>query len=272
MNHAPLQGAFLGERADGIRAAGFDEMHEMTAKGTLLWQLASRAYGEEYPAEVQPTGMTTWWILGRCVSALRVGPGQLFVDLACGRGGPGLWLARATGANLIGIDWSHVAIEDARRRAPTFVPDGRAQFAVGDLAESGLPAGEADAVLCLDALFFAKDRVAALSEAWRLLQAGGRYVFTGTETDAPEDQSRVTDWRPLLDAAGLEIESKEQVPHYADRLQRMYDLWIENLGAIRAELGDETAAELEREALTVGPTLRQRRQLVIVARPTASSD
>jgi len=37
---------------------------------------------------------------------------------AYGRGGPGLWLARATGADLIGIDWSPVGVESAS--APSF--------------------------------------------------------------------------------------------------------------------------------------------------------
>ena len=70
----------------------------------------------------------------------------------------------------------------------------------------------------------------------------------------------------LLAAADLQIESKDEVPHYAERLQRMYDLWLENLGPLEAEAGVETAAKLAQEALAVGPTLRQRRQFLIVAR------
>jgi ubiquinone/menaquinone biosynthesis C-methylase UbiE len=267
MEHEGLQGATLGERASRLTAAGFDEVHEATARSTLLPKFAALAYGEEYPAEVRATGMTTWWILGRCISGLRVGPGDTLVDLACGQGGPGLWLARATGADLIGIDWSSVAVEDARRRAPDFVAAGRTRFAVGHLAESGLPSGEADAVLCLDALVFAPDRVAALREVRRLLRAGGRFVFSATEMPSPEDQSWVTDWQPLLAAAYLEVESKEEVPQYAERLQRMYDLWLENLQALQAELGAPMAARLEQEARTVGPTLQRRRQFLIVARP-----
>lgn len=42
--------------------------------------------------------------------ALRVGPGQKIADLGCGRGGPGQWIARATGAGLVGIDVSEVAL------------------------------------------------------------------------------------------------------------------------------------------------------------------
>src|SRR6266540_3006019 len=71
MEYEGLQGASLGERANRLTAAAFDEVHAATAKSTLLRELAVLAYGDEYPAEVAPTGMTTWWILGRCVSGLR---------------------------------------------------------------------------------------------------------------------------------------------------------------------------------------------------------
>jgi SAM-dependent methyltransferase len=266
MEYEGLQGASLGERANRLTAAGFDQVHVAAAKSTLLREFAALAYGDEYPAEVAPTGMTTWWILGRCIAGLRVGPGERLVDLGCGSGGPGLWLARASGADLVGVDWSHVAVEAARRRAADFLPDGRARFVVGELADSGLPTDEADAVLCLDAVFFAPDRVAALREVRRLLRPDGRYVFSATEVDSPPDRSWVTDWQPLLAAADLEIESKDEVPHYAERLQRMYDLWLENLEALEAEVGFETAAKLEQEARAVAPTLQQRRQFLIVAR------
>ncbi len=99
MEYEGLQGASLGERANRLTAAAFDEFHAATAKSTLLRELAALAYGDEYPAEVAPTGMTTWWILGRCVVGLRVGPGERLVDLACGSGSPALWLARAAGAD-----------------------------------------------------------------------------------------------------------------------------------------------------------------------------
>ncbi|HKB93829.1 MAG TPA: class I SAM-dependent methyltransferase [Gaiellaceae bacterium] len=262
-----LQGAYLGERASSLSAAGFDHVHAAAARNKVLSKLAALAYEDDYPAEVEPMGTTTWWTLGRCVSALRVGPGATLVDLACGRGGPGLWLARATGADLVGIDWSQVAIIDARQRTGDFLPTGRARFEVGDLEDSGLPGGEADAVLCLDAVLFASDRVAALREVRRLLRDDGRYVFTATEAASADDASSVTAWRPLLAAAGLALESKEEVPRYTERLRRMYRLWLDNLEMIKGEIGADMAATLEQEAHIAVPRLRDRRQFLFVARP-----
>src|SRR5260370_27135565 len=51
------------------------------------------------------------------VGALHVVPGQKIADLGCGRGGPGQWIAGVTGAALVGIDFSAVALEQARARA-----------------------------------------------------------------------------------------------------------------------------------------------------------
>lgn len=266
MEGAELPGALRGPAPLPLSPETFDVEHGALGPSELIWRLAAEACGEDYPAELQPWGLTTWWTLGRCVSALRVGPGQVLVDLACGRGGPGLWLARGTGAQLVGVDWSPIAIEEAINRTPAFVPPDQARFQVGDLAASGLADGCADAVVCLDAVFFAEDRIAALREVNRLLRPGGRYAFTAGETDTPTRPAHVPDWTPLLEAAGLEAESKEEVPRFAAQLGRMYALWLEHLDELRAEIGDAAANQLETEARTVGPTLHGRRHLFIVAR------
>lgn len=247
-------------------AEGFDLVHAANNPDSISWRLAAEAYGDDYPAEVQAFGMTTYWLLGRYVSELRIGPGDRLADLACGRGGPGLWVARATGADLIGIDWSVKAIEAARVRAEDFVSPGRARFEVGDLAATGLADASVDAAMCADAIFFALDRVAAFTEVARILRPGGAFVFTCDEDGRAERAMAVPDWTPLVEAGGLVVERKEIVPRFAEQLQRMYDLWLEHLDEIRAELGAEVAAEYEQEATVVGPTLAGRTPLIVTAR------
>ena len=112
MTDSPIRGATAPAARRSHRET-FDRAHGTTAKNALLWRLAREAYGDEYPEEIQAWGMTTWWTLGQFISGLRVGPGQRLVDLACGRAGVGLWLARATGAQLTGVDWSPVAVAEA---------------------------------------------------------------------------------------------------------------------------------------------------------------
>jgi ubiquinone/menaquinone biosynthesis C-methylase UbiE len=249
-----------------ISAADFDVDHGVSAKSGLLFRLAAEAQGEDYPSEIEPWGGTSWWVLGRAVGGLKVGPGQTLVDMGCGRGKPGLWLSRALGSDLIGIDWSPVAVRIATEVSAQFVPPGRARFQVGDLAASGLEDGVADAAVCFDAIFFATDRVAALSEICRILRPGGRFVFTADERVEAQRPADVTDWTPLLRAAGFDVESKEEIPRAAEHLSAMYKLWLANLEALRAEIGDQATAALEGEAKSVGPTIGSRRPCLVVAR------
>jgi SAM-dependent methyltransferase len=257
MTNGPLRGAVVPARP-GITPEAFDRAHGTTAKSELMWRMARQAYGADYPGELQPWGMTTWWTLGRFVSGLRAGPGQHLLDLACGRGGVGLWLARATGAQVTGVDWSPAAVREAAARTPEFVPAQRASFTVGDLAATGLESGSVHAAVCADAVFFATDRVAVFTEMTRVLRPGARFVFTADESADPGYPSAVPDWAPLVEAGGLVVESREEIPHWREDLQRMYGTWIASIDEVRRSLGDEPAEDLLREATQVGPTLDRR--------------
>ena len=57
----------------------------------------------------------------------------------------------------------------------------------------------------------------------------------------------------LVEAAELELESKETVPRFAEQLGRMYDLMLEHLDELRAEMGEKAAERLKEEAETVAP-------------------
>jgi SAM-dependent methyltransferase len=249
-----------------LTPSDFDLDHGVSANSELIWRLAAQAYGGDYPSEIQPWGYTTWWVLGRAICGLKVGPGQTLVDLGCGRGKPGLWLSRATGAGLVGIDWSPVAVRIATDLSAEFVPASRARFLIGDLAASGLENDVADAVVCFDAIFFAEDRIAALSEICRILRPGGRFVFTADEMIEAQQTSDVTDWTQLISAAGLEVESKDEIPRAAEQHSTLYQLWLANLDALRADIGQPAADSLRDEAMTVGPTLSNRRACLVVGR------
>lgn len=259
-----MRGAHVPPR-DDITPEAFDRAHGTTAKNELLWRLSREAYGDDYPDEIQPWGMTTWWTLGQFVAGLRVGRGQRLVDLACGRAGVGLWLARATGAQLTGVDWSPAAVSAATARAPQFIPAERASFVVGDLAATGLEPASADGVVCADAVFFATDRVAAFAEMARILRRGGRFVFTADESDDPDRQSAVPDWGPIIRTGGLNVVARVEIPHWREDLQRMYDTWLANVDELRAGLDEESMNDLIGEATAVGPTLSRRTGVLYIA-------
>jgi ubiquinone/menaquinone biosynthesis C-methylase UbiE len=163
----------------------------------------------------------------------------------------------------VSVDWSPVAVAEASSRADRFVTPGRVRFAVGTLQATGLDDGELDAVVCLDAIFFAADRVAALREVRRVLRPGGRLLFTADEQARPQRPHHVPDWTPLVEAAEFDIEAKEIVPGFSSRWQRLYALWLEHLDQIRTMYGDHIAAMMQQEASEVGPTLDERSHVII---------
>jgi SAM-dependent methyltransferase len=96
------------------------------------------------------------------------------VDLACGRGGYGLEIAARTGALLVRVGFSAEAV----RREQALRLGAEADFRIGDLAATGLDAGSAGAVLCVDAIHFAPRPDAAYDQIRRILAPGGRAVLT----------------------------------------------------------------------------------------------
>ncbi len=134
---------------------------------------------------------------------LRLRPGAVLVDLACGRAGYGLMIARASGARLTGVDVSAQALGEAREQASRLGVEG-ASFRVGDLVATGLPDASADAVLCTDAIQFPDDPPAAYGEIRRVLRAGGsRVVLTCWEPVDRDDERLSARLRRVDLAAGL---------------------------------------------------------------------
>ena len=141
---------------------------------------------------------------------LRVGVGDTFLDLACGRGGVGLRIAARTGAGLIGHDISSVAIDIARVRAAEMARTSTlsAAFAVTDMTSTGLEDDAVDAVMCIDAPQFA-DPVDLGRELARVIRPGGRVVLTGwqaavTGDPAVPEKLRELDLASLLRDAGFD--------------------------------------------------------------------
>lgn len=106
---------------------------------------------------------------------LGVAPGGLLLDLGCGAGGPGLWVARRLKAVLLGLDREPSLLELARQAACGYP----ATYLQRDLQDTGLEGGHADGALCLDAFW----HPAILPEAWRLLKPGGRLALTLIEKE-----------------------------------------------------------------------------------------
>jgi ubiquinone/menaquinone biosynthesis C-methylase UbiE len=203
----------------------------------------------DLPVEIEPFSFLSVELLDHLSRALALTPGQLLVDLACGRGGPGLWLARAAGAWLIGVDFSSVAVEQATARADLFGLSDRARFVVGDLTETGLPDATADAAVCVDAMHFPAEPAAAAAEAARILRPAGRLVLTNWQPRNPQDSRlphrlRRRAWGSILEQAGFTDVRVEARPEWHDVFTRVYRTALD----AGDPAGDTALADLQDEA------------------------
>jgi SAM-dependent methyltransferase len=109
----------------GPTAADFDEAFSAAAASPgirRVWELAA----PDLPPQIEPFSFVSVGLLRRVTQALGLSPGQTLVDLGCGRGGPGLWLAREADVSLVGVDFSPVAVaeQNAYRLAAATGPRG----------------------------------------------------------------------------------------------------------------------------------------------------
>lgn len=234
----------------------FELLHE-TASHPLLAELYQRAMGDDYPVDVDPSSSCTRSLLGHILEMLALRSGDLLVDLGCGRGGPGLWLARETRARLAGLDFSPTGIALAMCTAERFALQTPVQFRVASFDVTGLPDASADGVISVDALPFAPDRDAALREVRRVLRPGARAVFTAAK---PAEHQRpcpsgAGGWPDRVAGAGLEIDHDEPRPDVPSFWLRLYQLWEQHEVSLRNEIGDRATDNMLAEAREVAPKL-----------------
>jgi SAM-dependent methyltransferase len=154
------------------------------------------------------------------------------------------------GRPAVGIDFSAEAIAQASERRTLFGLESSATFAVGTLEDTGLATGIADAVVCVDAIQFATDGVAAAQEIRRILRRGGRVVLTSWEARDRSDESmperiRKVDLAGWLEAAGFTTIVIHDQADWHEVSRRLWET------AMSLDVGDDpalasTRAEAER--------------------------
>jgi arsenite methyltransferase len=155
-------------------------------------------------------------LTSRLVRALRVGPGDVVVDVACGPGTSALQLAREVGCEVIGIDLAPPSLSD----------DPRVRFIRGDAEALPLDDASIDGALCECALCTFPGKTAAAGELARVLRPDARLALSDLIADPgrlPRSLASLQAWvacvadaRPLeeiaalLEAAGLVVEQTER--------------------------------------------------------------
>ncbi len=223
------------------------------AENKTMFRIWRDVYGDDYPEEVEPTSFVTKTDLIRIAHFLSISSGKTFLDLGCGRGGPGLWVARETGADLIGIDLSPIAVEQAKQRVSDFDLEGHARFVEADINATGLEDKSCDGSISIDVLLFVPNKIAAMTEVARVLRSGARFVFTTWEKPSE------TDHHLLLQDSGFEVEEYYEKPDRKRRQHAVYERILAEQATLIKEMGETAARPIINEA-TRSRTKRRTRE------------
>ncbi|MFC6704114.1 class I SAM-dependent methyltransferase [Flexivirga alba] len=183
---------------------------------------STKLFGDGLPPEIGPFSFVPMSGMRELADLLQLHAGQTLVDLGCGRGGPGLWLAADSCCGLVGIDSSTVAITDARCRRQLF-PHATAAFFVADVAATGLPADSAHAVVSVDVVQLLDDPRALIVEAARVLRPGGRFVLTTWEGRQDAPARFPPNVGELLESTGLRVDVIAERPGWLERQLTIYE-------------------------------------------------
>jgi SAM-dependent methyltransferase len=165
---------------------------------------------------------------------LMAGPGKTILDLGCGLGGPGAWLARRSGAAVIGVD---VMLESARGVQRLF-PELPA--VVGSMRKLPIKNNFFDAAWSLGALEMVADKAATTSEMARVLLAGAPlvvydFVLVGSPAERVPQADRFSppeDTLRCLRDAGFDVGEAMPLPN----LPATPADWVAAREAVRAEV------------------------------------
>ena len=155
---------------------------------------------------------------------IAAGAGERVLDVGCGPGRPAVRLARASGAEVLGISVSEQDVRLAGERAVAEGLADRVGFRLADMLDLPFPDDSFDHAMALESIVHVPDRVRALSEIRRVVRPGGRIVLTDfTVREAPAGRTgetfagvldswraaepvRAGDYRRFADEAGLVLD------------------------------------------------------------------
>jgi ubiquinone/menaquinone biosynthesis C-methylase UbiE len=230
-------------------------------KSESLRDIFREVYGSDYPEEANPDSFITLTDLRTVVQNLNVGPGKNIIDLGCGRGGPGLWVARETGANYVGIDFSKNAISYAKQRLANLKIEGTSKVQLGDICSLDFPNNSFDGAVSLDVISFLPDPRAAIKEAARILRSKAFFIFTTWEYK----KSRVlSDFHPALQNAGFEIQLYNETSDWKEHQRKVYEKTLELQKILIKDMGRDGAFSYIMEAKTYLPMLDDLRRIIVV--------
>lgn len=118
------------------------------------------------------------------IEILQLNQGSHVLDIGCGIGTMGEYIAQQSGAEITGVDNSEALIARARER---YRDSPRLHFAVMDMNDLKFPPSSFDAVISIDSHYFAKDLDRTMAGFCRVLKDGGQMGLFHTHALGPND-------------------------------------------------------------------------------------
>ncbi|MCG8637214.1 MAG: class I SAM-dependent methyltransferase [Desulfobacterales bacterium] len=243
--------------------SAYNTIYQGQEKSALFKEIVKTVFKDEFPEDADTLSFLTMSDLNRLTGILALKKGEQLADIACGRGGPGMWVARKTGAAVRGVDISEEAVAAATRRIPDFGLERKAEFGIGSFYATGLETHGCDGIMSVDALWLAPDRNRALREISRVLKPGGRFAFTTWDGNIP---FMPDDHKKNLEDSGFDIEVYEETRGWKERQLAVYEGIINAKAMLEKEMGKRLAAPIIKEAKSTPPVLDKSRRIIVGAR------
>ena len=221
----------------------YEDYYRFPERSRWMEKIWSEAFVDAYPQGLEHYGYLTLNDLEVIAKNLQLEPGSTFLDIGCGKGGPGLKLAEELKLKLIGIDIVADAVRQAEGFQEQFDLAYPAEFREGNFYEIPLEDDSVEAVISIDSLWAATHKILALREVKRVLKPGGKFIFTHWDLLA-NDQAYL-----LEVASGLTLVSREETPGWKGYQEKVYAGILKYQAELVEEMG-EGANMLLHEAQT----------------------
>jgi cyclopropane fatty-acyl-phospholipid synthase-like methyltransferase len=266
-----------------IREEGVERARQTYAVGEhrVAREVELRSLGSDFGAN----GYATLAEVSELAGMLGLGPGRRLLDVGCGQGWPGLYLARQTGCTVVLTDVPFEGLATAARRATREGVDDRAWALAARGQVLPLRPAAFDAAIHTDVLCCLRPKLATLRATFQALRHGGRTAFTAifpapglTAADGrraieagPPNCGLRTSYPSLLRSAGFaEIDERDLTADYLATAARKLEVAEQFAGDMIGMLGRREYEEMQAErrlaiAAIEGGLLR--RSLFVARRP-----
>jgi ubiquinone/menaquinone biosynthesis C-methylase UbiE len=134
---------------------------------------------------------------------LDIKPGMQIMDAGCGVGVVASYVAKQSGADVLGVTITPFEIKAGPHNAQQYGVANHVTFMLADYSASGLPDASFDRIYSIETLCHSPNIQKAIQEFWRLLKPGGKLILGEYELDLTRfgsDEQRAMEI--LIDTAG----------------------------------------------------------------------